>query len=52
MKVADFGLARDIYHQFYYGVKHSNIPLPVQWMAIECLDGKLEFSEKTDVVGD
>ena len=48
IKIADFGLAKDVYSTEYYRVeKHTT--LPVKWMAIESLlDGY--FDEKTDVV--
>jgi len=48
IKLADFGLAKDIYSTEYYRVdKHTT--LPVKWMAVESLlDGY--FNEKTDVV--
>ena len=48
IRVADFGLTRDIYSSEYYRAdKHTT--LPVKWMAIESLlDGY--FDEKTDVV--
>ena len=48
IKIADFGLARDIYSTEYYRVdKHKT--LPVKWMSLESLlDGY--FNEKTDVV--
>ena len=48
VKVADFGLSRDVYVTDYYVVSHSN-PLPVKWLAPESLFDKV-FSEKTDVV--
>ena len=48
IKVADFGLARDIYSTEYYRVE-QHVLLPVKWMALESLmDGY--FDEKTDVV--
>ena len=48
VKVADFGLARDIYTTEYYRVDQKTT-LPVKWMAVESLlDGY--FDEKTDVV--
>ena len=48
VKVADFGLSRDVYITDYYLVNHSN-PLPVKWLAPESLFDKV-FSMKTDVV--
>ena len=48
VKVADFGLSRDVYITDYYVMNHSN-PLPVKWLAPESLFDKV-FSEKTDVV--
>ena len=48
VKVADFGLSRDVYIADYYVVNNYN-PLPVKWLAPESLLDKL-FSVKTDVV--
>ncbi|UYV78020.1 ALK [Cordylochernes scorpioides] len=46
-KIADFGLARDIYRSDYYQ-KSGKVMLPVRWMPPEAfLDGY--FSAKTDV---
>ena len=47
MKIADFGLARDIYKSDLY-VKASSGVLPMKWMAIESLVLR-EYSEKSDV---
>ena len=48
IKVADFGLARDVYSTEYYRVE-QHVVLPVKWMSLESLmDGY--FDEKTDVV--
>ena len=51
MKIADFGLARDIYETEYYRPEDKQRPLPYKWMAIECviLDSK-QFTTKSDVV--
>jgi len=49
IKVADFGLTRDVYSNEYYRIDKQTT-LPVKWMALESLlDGY--FDEKTDVVG-
>ncbi|CAH1795707.1 unnamed protein product [Owenia fusiformis] len=48
VKIADFGLSRDIYSETYYRITDHSKPLPVRWMAIESLvDGK--FSSMSDV---
>ncbi|KAK2156738.1 hypothetical protein LSH36_206g02055 [Paralvinella palmiformis] len=46
--VADFGLSRDIYHQEYYRIEDGKNPLPVRWMAPECLQEQI-FTTKSDV---
>ena len=48
IKVADFGLARDIYIADYYRNKNTE-KLPVKWMAPEALHDRVS-NEKTDVV--
>ncbi|CAH3187821.1 unnamed protein product, partial [Porites lobata] len=47
MKIANFGLARNIYKSDLY-VKTSSGVLPVKWMAIESLVLR-EYSEKSDI---
>ena len=47
MKIADFGLARDIYKSELYVQTNSGV-LPMKWMAIESLFLR-EYSEKSDV---
>lgn len=51
VKVADFGLSKDIYETNYYqrGWK-SSTPLPIKWMAIETLRDDGVFTSKADVV--
>ena len=53
VKVADFGLSRDMYVSDYYVIdknkKKYSAPLPVKWLAPEVLDDRI-FTEKTDVV--
>jgi len=49
VKVADFGLSRDVYESQYYSSGGKAAKLPVKWMAIESLSGGV-FNEKTDVV--
>ena len=48
VKIADFGLTREVYSKDYYKVT-SNHKLPVKWMALESLHDKIS-NEKTDVV--
>ncbi|XP_064608556.1 hepatocyte growth factor receptor-like [Liolophura sinensis] len=48
VKVADFGLSRDIYEKDYYSSDNKKTKLPVKWMAIESLE-KGTYNSKTDV---
>ncbi|XP_005996741.1 hepatocyte growth factor receptor [Latimeria chalumnae] len=49
VKVADFGLARDVYEKEYYSVHNKNgAKLPVKWMALESLQTQ-KFTTKSDV---
>ncbi|KAK1187334.1 RON protein, partial [Pygoscelis papua] len=51
VKVADFGLARDVFGKEYYSVRqHRHTKLPVKWMALESLQTQ-KFTTKSDVVG-
>lgn len=50
VKVADFGLARDVFGKEYYSVRrHRHAKLPVKWMALESLQTQ-KFTTKSDVV--
>lgn len=51
VKVADFGLARNVFGKEYYSVRrHRHAKLPVKWMALESLQTQ-KFTTKSDVVG-
>ena len=49
MKVADFGLAEDVYTAGYFRENGGGVKLPFKWMAPESLTDGV-FTEKTDVV--
>ena len=49
VKVADFGLSRDIYTKEYYSSENRKAKLPVKWMAIESLV-RAHYTSKSDVV--
>jgi hypothetical protein len=49
VKIADFGMARDVYGNEYYKVSDMHRPLPVKWMALESLED-YKFTSKSDVV--
>ncbi|NWS09285.1 RON protein, partial [Motacilla alba] len=49
VKVADFGLARDVFGKGYYSIQqHRHAKLPVKWMALESLQTQ-KFTTKSDV---
>ncbi|XP_077583217.1 macrophage-stimulating protein receptor isoform X1 [Stigmatopora nigra] len=49
VKVADFGMARDVFDKEYYSIQdHRKAKLPVKWMAIESLRTQ-KFTSKSDV---
>ncbi|KAJ6667753.1 hypothetical protein lerEdw1_016074, partial [Lerista edwardsae] len=49
VKVADFGLARDVFDKEYYSIqRHRRAKLPVKWMALESLQTQ-KFTTKSDV---
>ncbi|OQR76145.1 hepatocyte growth factor receptor-like, partial [Tropilaelaps mercedesae] len=48
VRVADFGLSRDVYETSYYSSDNAKMKLPVKWMALESLIGG-HYSHKSDV---
>jgi serine/threonine protein kinase len=48
VKIADFGLSRDIYEKDYYRIKKNICELPTKWMSPESIDERI-FNTKTDV---
>ncbi|XP_070395536.1 hepatocyte growth factor receptor-like [Dermacentor albipictus] len=48
VRVADFGLSRDVYEKDYYSADNRKTKLPVKWMAPESLEKGIH-SQKTDV---
>ncbi|XP_051568448.1 macrophage-stimulating protein receptor-like isoform X1 [Myxocyprinus asiaticus] len=49
VKVADFGMARDVYDKEYYSIQDSKkSKLPIKWMALESLQTQ-KFTTKSDV---
>ena len=46
VKIADFGMSRNLYSSVYYQVQ-GRAMLPIRWMSNECFYGR--FSEKTDI---
>lgn len=50
VKIADFGLSRDIYNKDYYKLtEDKGIALPVKWLSLESLQCGV-FDTKSDVV--
>ncbi|XP_075553638.1 hepatocyte growth factor receptor-like [Dermacentor variabilis] len=48
VRVADFGLSRDVYEKDYYSGDNKKTKLPVKWMAPESLEKGI-YTHKTDV---
>ena len=48
IKIADFGLSRNLYESLYYQVE-GKVKMPIRWMATECFYGR--FSQFSDVWG-
>ena len=49
VKIADFGLSKDVYVENYYRESRKDKPKPVKWMAIESLREGL-YDSYTEVV--
>lgn len=49
VKVADFGLSRELILCDYYRLSNNKTPVPVRWMAPECLEANV-FTTMSDVV--
>ena len=49
VKVADFGLSRDMFTTDYYVMQDLSKPMPIKWMALESITSQI-FTEKSDVV--
>lgn len=50
VKLADFGMSKDVYTTIYHKEGARDTPKPVKWMAIESIrEGRYDFS--TEVVG-
>ena len=49
VKVADFGLSRELFCRDYYRIGDDKTPLPVRWMAPESLKSSV-FTTQSDVV--
>ena len=50
VKVADFGLSRDLYSKDYYRISDDSCPLPIRWMAPESTLRRV-FLLQSDMVG-
>lgn len=49
VKIADFGLSRDVYESGFYEKKDKNGKLPIKWMSPESIKNGI-YNNKTDVV--
>lgn len=49
VKVADFGMSRDVYEWDYYRQDSMHAPLPVKWMTLESMEESIDNC-KSDVV--
>ena len=48
VKVADFGLSREIYERAYYSIENNKTKLPIRWMSPESLEKGI-YDSKSDV---
>ena len=49
LKLADFGLARELNEGDYYSTSDTNKPVPIRWWPPESLVGNQVFEERSDV---
>ena len=49
VRIADFGLSRDLHQSDYYRMSSLEQAVPVRWLAVECFS-RHTFTTKTDVV--
>ena len=49
VKVADFGLTKQLYEQEYFSTSDRTAKMPIKWMALESLED-YKFTTKSDVV--
>jgi len=48
LKVADFGLSRDVYEGSIYFRQHGPASLPLRWMALEAIERSM-YTSASDV---
>ena len=51
VKIADFGMSRELNEHEYYKMANMNKPLPMRWMAVESISSGV-FTIQSDVVHD
>ncbi len=49
LKVCDYGMSKELFQKHYYHVSKETEPVPIRWMAPECIT-LAKFSVKSDVV--
>jgi len=49
VKIADFGMSKDVYSQDQFTIDNTDQPLPLRWMALETLTSGV-YTAETEVV--